>query len=219
VVGLAGLLVVGRAAALRPLLIVALLTFGITTLAFPVATTWGTFLHASVPAQVLLLVAAMAGLDAGLAWVGRRRGWTRPVAWLGPTFAVLGAALFALGGIPAYGSLAASTEARYADLLERMDRADLVVDASRPIIASHPMWMSEVGRLDALALPDEAPEDVADLAASFGAELVVVEGDHGSWPAILGQGGPGSACFREVELPAPRDTTADPFRVFRVSCP
>ncbi len=58
VVGLVGLLVVGRARALRPLLLVALLTFWITTLVFPVATTWGTFLHASVPAFVLLLVAA-----------------------------------------------------------------------------------------------------------------------------------------------------------------
>ncbi|MCU0484329.1 MAG: hypothetical protein MUC54_08715, partial [Chloroflexi bacterium] len=90
-VGLAGLLVVGRTVAIRPVLVVGLLTFAITTLLFPVATTWGTFLHASVPALVALLVAAVAGLDAALAWVGRRRGWHRPGAWLGPLFAGFGA--------------------------------------------------------------------------------------------------------------------------------
>ena len=219
VVGLLGLLVVGRAAALRPLLIVALLTFGITTLAFPVATTWGTFLHASVPAQVLLLVAAMAGLDAALAWVGRRRRWTRPVAWLGPTFAALGAILFTTLGIAAYASLAAGTQADYADLLARIERTGLPVDRSRPVIANHPIWISEVGRQSALALPDETPADVMELAATFGAEIVVVDGDHGSWPAVLAEGGPGAACFVPVALAPPADGAPDPFRVYRVACP
>ena len=76
-----------RLRALRPLLVLALITFLVATLVFPVQTRWGTFLHASVPAAVLLLVAGLAGLDEGLAWVGRRRGWTRPVAWLAPLFA------------------------------------------------------------------------------------------------------------------------------------
>ena len=44
------------------------------------------------------LVSALAALDAGLAWVGHKRGWTRPVAWLGPTFAGLGAVLFVVAG-------------------------------------------------------------------------------------------------------------------------
>jgi hypothetical protein len=219
VVGLAGLLVVGRARALRPLLLVALLTFWITTLVFPVATTWGTFLHASVPTFVLLLVAATAALDAGLAWVGRKRGWTRPVAWLGPLFLGIGAALFTLLGIPAYGSQAAATEAGYADLLDRMEQAGLVVDGSRPIIANHPMWVSEVRRLPALSLPDETPADVLDLATTFGAELLIVDGEHGSWPAVLAEGGPEASCFTEVDLPAPAGTAPDPFRVYRVACP
>ena len=218
-VGLLGLLVVGRARALRPLLLVALLTFWITTLAFPVATTWGTFLHASVPAHVLLLVAAVAGLDAGLARVGRWRGWTRPVAWLGPMFAALGAILFTTLGIPAYGSLAAGTEARYADVLGRIEQAGLPIDGSRPIIANHPMWVSEVARLSALALPDETPADVVDLAAAFGAEIVIIDGEHGAWPAVLDEAGPGAACFVPVNLEPPADGRPDSFRVFRVACP
>jgi len=219
VLGLPGLLVVGRARAMRPLLLVALLTFWITTLAFPVATTWGTFLHASVPAHVLLLVATVAGLDAGLARVGRWRGWSRPVAWLGPTFAGLGAILFTTLGIPAYGSLAAGTEIGYADLLVRIERAGLSVDGSRPIIANHPMWVSEVGRLSTLALPDETPVDVVDLATTFGAEIVIVDGEHGSWPAILDEDRPGARCFVPVDLEPPGNGRPDPFRVFRVDCP
>jgi hypothetical protein len=219
VVGLLGLLVAGRARALRPLLLVALLTFWITTLAFPVATTWGTFLHASVPAQVLLLVAAVAGLDAGIARVGRWRGWSRPVAWLGPTFAALGAVLFTALGIPAYGSLAAGTEAQYADVLARIERSGHAVDGARPIIANHPMWVSEVARAPALALPDEPPADVLDLAVTFGAQIVIVDGEHGAWPAILDQDGPGAACFVPVDLGPPVGGGPDPFRVYRVACP
>lgn len=219
VLGLVGLCVVGWARSLRPLLLVSLLTFWVTTLVFPVATTWGTFLHASVPAHVLLLVASGAALDAGLAWVGRRRGWTRPVAWLGPTFAALGAVLFVAVGIPSYGSKAAGTEIDYADVLARIERAGHTLDPSRPIIANHPMWVSEVRRLPALSLPNEMPSDVADLAATFGAEILIVDGEHGAWPAILEEGGPGATCFVPVDLEPPPGGAADPFRVFRVACP
>ncbi len=218
VLGMAGLLVVGRAAALRPLLVVGLLTFWITTVAFPVATTWGTFLHASLPAQVLLLVPALAGLDAALAWVGRHRGWTRPVAWLGPTFAGLSAVLFTILGVAAYGAQSTGTQAGYADVLARMDRAGLPVTGAQPIIANHPMWVSEVGRIPALALPNETPADVLDLARTFGAEVVIVDGDHGSWPAIVDVGGPDAACFVPVDLDPPA-AGEDPFRVYRVACP
>ncbi len=217
--GLVGLLVVGRARSLRPLLVVALLTFWITTLAFPVATTWGTYLHASVPTQVLLLVAAMAALDEGLAWIGRRRGWTRPVAWLGVAFAGVSAALFMVPGILAYGSVAAQTEARYTDLLARLARAGVAVESVGPLIASHPMWVSDVGQVSTLALPDETPADVADLAAAFGAQIVIVDGEHGAWPAILAEGGPGASCFVPVDIGPPADPAGDAFRVYRVACP
>ncbi len=161
----------------------------------------------------------MAALDAGLAWVGRMRGWTRPVAWLGPTFAGLGAALFVAVGVPAYGSQAAGAEAGYADVLARIERAGYTLDASRPIIANHPMWVSEVRRLSALSLPNETPADVADLAATFGAELLIVDGEHGAWPGILDTGAPGAACFVPLALEPPAGGATDDFRVFRVACP
>ena len=46
------------------------LTFGATTLLFPVSTTWGTFLHAAGPLHVLLIVSCLVGLDLFIARVG-----------------------------------------------------------------------------------------------------------------------------------------------------
>ena len=64
VIGLIGLPWAIRGAAIRPVVIVAFATFLVTSLVFPVATTWGTFLHAAGPAQVLLVVSALLALDA-----------------------------------------------------------------------------------------------------------------------------------------------------------
>ncbi len=83
VIGLLALPWQARDRVLRPLVLVSLATFLVTSLVFPVATTWGTFLHAAAPIHVLLIISALGALDAGLARLGRRLGWTRPVAWLG----------------------------------------------------------------------------------------------------------------------------------------
>ena len=176
IVGLIALPWAARLRSLRPLLVLALLTFAITTLLFPVQTRWGTFLHASVPAALVLLVAGLAGLDEGLAWVGRRRGWTRPVAWLGPLFAALGAVLFLVPGIAQYGTQARETEAAYADLGSRLEAAGAPLDGSAPIIANHPIWLAEVHRVSTLSLPDEPVASVVDLATTFGAEVVLLDG-------------------------------------------
>jgi hypothetical protein len=218
VVGLVALPSVARLLALRPLIVLALLTFAITTLVFPVQTRWGTFLHASVPAAVLLLVAGLAGLDEGLARVGRRRGWTRPVAWLGPLFAAFGAVLFMVPGVISYGDQARGTEAAYGELEGRMQAAGAPLDGAAPVIANHPIWLAEVHRVSSLALPDEPVASVLDLARTFGAGLVLLDGDHGGWPARLAED-PDAACLVPVDLPAPAGTGADPFRVYRIACP
>ena len=99
-IGLIGLLRLpwtGRIRALRPLLVVSLLTFWITTLFFPVATTWGTFLHAAGPgprpADRRLPARPRCPVRRGSsAW----RGWTKQVAWLGATLTIASAVLFSL---------------------------------------------------------------------------------------------------------------------------
>jgi hypothetical protein len=193
----------GRDRATRPVLLVAGFTFLVTSLVFPVATTWGTFLHASGPAQVLLVVSALLGLDAGLAWLGARRSWTRPVAWLGALFGVAASLLFTLAILPSFGAGSRETAALYDELGERMAAVGRPLDASAgPVIGNFPIWIAETQRIPSLGLPDEPPADVLDLAASFpGTRYLVLtdpEGEH--WPADLASGAPGSECFAPVLL-------------------
>ncbi len=91
-IGLVALPWSARGTALRLLVVFASITFVAATLLFPVSTTWGTFLHAAAAVQVLLVVSALLGLDAFLAAIGRRRGWTRHVAWLGAVLGIAGGA-------------------------------------------------------------------------------------------------------------------------------
>ena len=220
VVGLAALPWAARRRALQPLLALATVTFLVATLVFPVQTRWGTFLHASVPAAMLLLVAGVAGLDEAMAWIGRHRGWTRPVAWLAPLFAGLGAVLIMVPGILAYGAQADGTAAAYADLGRRLAEAGAPLDESTPVIANHPIWLAESNRVSALALPDEPVASVVDLARTFGARLVILDGDHGAWPARL-ETDPDAGCLEPVVLPAaaPDAASGEDVSVYRVVCP
>ena len=81
-----------------------MITFLITSLVFPVATTWGTFLHAAGPFHVLLVISALLALDAGLARLGSRMGWTRPVAWLGAMLGIFASILFSAALLPTFGN-------------------------------------------------------------------------------------------------------------------
>jgi hypothetical protein len=226
IIGLLALPWQARGAAVRPVLILAVTTFLVTGLVFPVSTTWGTFLHASGPVNVLIILSALLALDAGIARLGARLGWTRPVAWLGPLLGIFGSVLFSVALLPAFGTSSRETEARFEELGRRMAAAGHPLDATAgPVITDFPIWLAETARIPALALPDETPEDVLDLAhdpAFPGTHLVVVLDEEGSWPAILDSGAPGASCFREIDLgPAP-DGGADPLagvRAFEVVCP
>ena len=101
VIGLLALPWQARDRALRPVVILGATTFLVTSLVFPVSTTWGTFLHAAAPVHVLLVVSALGALDGAFARLSGRMGWTRPVAWLGGVLAVGGSLAFR--GRPAAG--------------------------------------------------------------------------------------------------------------------
>lgn len=223
VIGLAALPWFGRGRALRPLLVFSVLTFGITTLVFPVSTTWGTFLHAAGAIHVLLIVTCLLALDWLIAAVGVRRSWTRPVAWLAPTLTVFGAVLFSLAALPSFGAGSRDTGAHYAALAVALRDTGAPFDARHPVITNFPIWLAETLRVPTLALPDESVASVASLAAAFpGTSLVVVDGrDEGRYPAAFDSGEPGTACFRELRLSTPgaaASLLADT-RVFRVVCP
>ena len=225
IIGLLALPWQWRGAALRPLVLVSALTFVVTTVFFPVSTTWGTFLHASGPIGVLIVLSALLTLDAGIARLGATLGWTRPVAWLGPLLGIFGSVLFSITLLPAFASGTQSSATLYTELGRRMALAGQPLDENTgPVIANFPIWMAWAERVSSLALPAETPKDVLDLAAAFpGTRLVVVIGeDHGAWPAILDTGMPGADCFAPVDLGPPlQGATPDRLedvRVYVIGC-
>jgi hypothetical protein len=172
---------------------------------------------------VLLLVSALGALDAAIAWLGRRLGWSRPVAWLGALLAIFGSALFTVALLPSFGAGARETQRAYEVLARQMAEIGEPLDDSAPVIHDFPIWLAETARVRSLALPDETPADVLDLANRFGAKwLISASNDHGSWPAILDGNDPATTCFEEVLLPAPDDpddaAAIEGFRVFRIQC-
>ena len=226
IIGLLALPWQWRGTALRPLVLVSALTFLVTTLFFPVSTTWGTFLHASGPIDVLIVLSALLALDAGIARLGARLGWTRPVAWLGPLLGVFGSLLFSLTLLPSFASGTETSAAMYTELGRRMALAGEPLDANTgPVIANFPIWMAWAERVESLALPAETPTDVLDLAAAFpGTRLLVIVGqDHGDWPAVLETNAPGTECYTPVDLgPAAPGVSPDPLedvRVYVIGCP
>ena len=115
----------------------------------------------------------------------------------------------------------------YAELGARMAAIGRPLDRTAgPVITNFPIWMAEVQRIPSLALPDEPPEDILDLARTFpGTRLMVLispEGKH--WPADIEAGLPGSECFQPVDLGPPtagsagEDLLADVV-VYEIVCP
>lgn len=225
-IGLLALPWQARGAALRPLVLMSAVTFLFISLLFPAATQWGTYLHAAGATHVLLVISALLALDAGIARLAARRGWTRPVAWLGPALALFGSVLFSAALIPSFGEGSSTTARLYDELGRRMAALGRPLDASAgPVISNFPIWISETFRIPSLGLPDEPPVDVVDLATTFpGTRLLVLispEGTH--WPADLEAGAPGSECFDELDLGPPSSAASpDPLaetRVFEIDCP
>ena len=221
--GLVGLPWAARGTTLRLLVVFGILIFVVTTLLFPVATTWGTFLHASAAVQVLLIVSALLALDGFIAAVGRRRHWTRPVAWLGPATGIAAGILLTAALLPAFGGGGEERRARYAGLPAALAAAGVpIAPDGDPVITDFPIWLAEETGVRTLALPDESPDAVLDLARTFpGTKLVIVAADNnGIWPEVAWTDPTGQRCFE----PVPLETfgPADPLTgvvVLRITCP
>jgi hypothetical protein len=223
-IGLLALPWQARGSAIRPVLLLSVITFLVTGLLFPVSTTWGTFLHASGPVNVLIIVSALLALDAGIARLGARQGWTRPVAWLGPTLGVFGSLQFSVALLPTFGAASRETATRFDELGTRMAAIGHPLDASAgPVITDFPIWLAETARISSLALPEEPPVDVLDLARTFDARLIVVlEPAARRLAADLAAGLDGASCLHELDLGTDVSTaSSDPLgtaRAFEIVC-
>jgi hypothetical protein len=212
---------------LRPLLLFSILTFAVASLVFPVSTTWGTFLHAAGAIHVLLVISALLVLDRLIGWVGARRKWTNPVAWLGPAFAIAGCLLFSATLLPEEGRGAREADIRFAELaaaLEGGAAGVVLANEPGPVMTDVPIWFAEATRHHTIALPNEPADSILDLARSFDPParlLVVGAANTGIWPALILDGGPGSECFVPLELPDPaaHPGALDGFLLFRIRCP
>ena len=181
---------------------------------------------------MLLIISGLGALDAVIAAVGRRLGWTRPVAWLGALLAVFGCTLFSATLLPGAARDARDTARLYELLAPAMAEAGAPLDGAHPVISDFPIWLAESARVSTLALPNEPPASVLDLAQDprFGAEWLLLRDQETApgqvepalWPSVLDGGDPAAACFTEVALPIPDDPTdaalLRDMRLFRIGC-
>lgn len=170
--------------ALRAVLLSGLLTFLATGLLFPVATLWGTFLHASGPLLVGLCVTAALGMDALIARARAMRAWSRENAWLAT--AALLAITVPIAGLEALvvGTQSTSEQARVSAVADAA-RALPEVQAGGPVVSDHPVWLADALGVPVIALPDETPADVGKLVDAFGARLIVDMDPRGRYPDAL----------------------------------
>ena len=223
-IGFAALPWQARGRALRPLLLQGLITFFVTSLVFPVATTWGTFLHAAGPFHVLLVISALLALDAGLARLGSRMRWTRPIAWLGAMLGIFSSVLFSGALLPTFGSGSRATATMYEQLSARMAAIERPINpAMGPLISNFPIWLAETQHVSTLALPDEPADDVLDLARTFGARLLVLTAPASEhWPDELAVGARRRDCFKPLDLGSwtgPGDDPLTGTTVYEIVCP
>jgi hypothetical protein len=192
-IGLVALLAMHRSSALRrPTALVALLASGIltfvsTALLFPVATRWGTFLHASGPLLVALLVMAVLGSDALLARISRMRGWRQANVVIGPVTLIIIAAVLGSLQLSLVADQSRGRQARYTALASAIASVAEQEGQSVPatIITDHPMWIADALDRDAIVLPDEDLASVMELSRRFEAPWIVVVDGRGRYPTDL----------------------------------
>ncbi|MFV2065165.1 MAG: hypothetical protein ACC726_16870 [Chloroflexota bacterium] len=219
VVGLIALVGLRRTPALRrPTALVVLLlsgamTFFSTVLLFPVATLWGTFLHASGPLLVALIVMAALGGDALLARISNLRHWEKPNVIVAPIALLAVAMLLTVLQVRIFAAQSRTTEDRYVALAGAVQAvaAEAGTDIPDTIITDHPMWVASILGRSAIALPDEDLGSIVALSQQFDAPWVIVVGERGRYPELLRQE-PRNACLARDPIPLPVD--AEPAWLF-----
>jgi hypothetical protein len=178
------------------LLLSGALTFATTVLLFPVATRWGTYLHASGPLLVALTVGAALGGDALLARISAIRAWQKPNVIVAP-IALVAITLVLLGlQVLVVSRQAGTLDERYASIQSGVEATASALGEAVPdvIISDHPIWVSDAIGRAAAALPDEDRASLGRLARSLETTWVIVVDERGRYPDDL-LSGPGRACL------------------------
>src|SRR4029079_277155 len=133
-----------------------------------------------------------------------------------------GSLLFSVALLPIFGAQSRGTAEQWDELGRRMATIDRPLDATAgPVITDVPIWLAETARIPSLALPEEPPADVLDLArdpAFPGTRyLIVMDPERWQWPP--GVDGPikDADCCAPVDLgpgPAGGDDPLADVRVF-----
>jgi hypothetical protein len=220
VVALRGSPALRRPTGLQALMVSGMLTFLVTSLVFPVATLSGTFLHAAGPLLVGLAICAALGGDALMVRVSRWRGWPRPNVIVAPIALLALVVSLAALQVAVAARQASEVGDRVRQVAVALDHLGAVATAgggpARPtvLMSDHPMWLADATGQPVIALPDETPAAVADLARHFGADWLVVFDEHGRYPDALLTGTPDTCLAARPEQVGP---AADPAYLFRLN--
>jgi len=173
--------------ALLALLVSGGLTFLGTALLFPVATRWGTFLHASGPLLAGLIVAAALGADALVARLSELRHWPRPNIIIGPIALVAVSALMGYLQLSLLADQASRQGARMEAVAAGLSSIAEATGEEVPttLISDHPMWLAAALDRRAVALPDEELSSLMLLSEAFQAPWLVLVDERGRYPGAL----------------------------------
>jgi len=176
-----------RPTALLALLVSGGLTFLGTALLFPVATRWGTFLHASGPLLAGLIVAAALGADALVARLSELRHWPRPNIIIGPIALVAVSALMGYLQLSLLADQASRQGARMEAVAAGLSSIAEATGEEVPttLISDHPMWLAAALDRRAVALPDEELSSLMLLSEAFQAPWLVLVDERGRYPGAL----------------------------------
>ena len=187
--------------AVRPVLAISLITFLVTSLLFPVATTVGHVppRRRTRPGPASSCRPSSRSMRRAGA-LGRRLGWTRTSAGSDATMGVAASVLFSAALLAGFGSGSRDTAATIRGARRhgwRPSGHPLGAPGMR-LMSNFPIWVAETQRVSTLALPDEPPTDVLDLAAAFpGTRYLILTSPEGD--ALAGRprepGRPGAECF------------------------
>jgi 4-amino-4-deoxy-L-arabinose transferase-like glycosyltransferase len=177
---------------LAALIVYGMMAFVVTTALFPVATLWGTFAHAAGPLILALTVLAVLGADAFVARVRQWRHWSRANLWLAPAALIALSLPMTVFQLASAGQQAHDSQQQVA-AAANLTRADVALDATKPVISDEPIWLSDALGVPAIELPDESGQSVLQLARQFGAGAIVIVDTQGHDPASLAARAPG--CF------------------------